>query len=82
MYISNVCKEFLQLLHELHTFIWVCAYKFALDREQADHQYLLTFSCEVRVPPAVQVKLNQESAYGQYIDHNNALQHRLILYKL
>lgn len=75
MYINNVCKEYLQLLNKLHTFIWVSA----LDREQADHQCLLTFSCKVRVPPAVQVKLDQESAHGQDIDHNNTLQQRLIL---
>lgn len=51
-----------------------------IEREEADHQCVLTFSCEVRVPPAVQVKLHQESTYGQDINHDNTLQHTCYKY--
>lgn len=50
-----------------------------IEREEADHQCVLTFSCEVRVPPAVQVKLHQESTYGQDINHDNTLQHTHVI---
>lgn len=52
-----------------------CVCEFALDREnkQITTECVLTFSCEVRVPPAVQVKLEQESKYGEDNGHNNTL---------
>jgi len=34
------------------------------------------------MPPAVQVELDQESKYGEDIDHKNTLQHILIQYML
>lgn len=77
--LCTVYKPLVQF-YAVYFSLYVSVYGCALDRErQTKHvleECILTFSCEVGVPPAVQVELDQESKYGE--DHNNTFQHMLI----